>query len=364
MHRIRLFLPLLAAALVLLGAPVAHGATSTLVVSQVYAGGGNSGAAFANDFVELFNRGSSAVDLAGWTIQYASASSTSWSPTALSGSVQPGRYYLVQLASSAAVGSALPTPDATGTTNLANTGGKIALVHGTTALACGATAGSCASAAGLEDFVGYGSATDYEGSAAASSLSSTTALARDGSGCTDTDSNSVDFIVLAPGPRNSASPAASCDATPPPGESVSANAAVDIDIQSVLSISLERPTLSFGAAAAGDTPAAISEHVTVTSNNEAGYALAIHRTAFSPADLPLAVSASAPSGATLGGSLVGGVLAPIPVVPAPDLTIGSSTARSAASGDVWPTSIGFSSALPVVAPGRYTASVTYTLIGR
>ena len=52
-----------------LGVTSAHGASPDVVVSQVYAGGGNSGAPFANDFVELFNRGSTAVDVSGWTVQ-------------------------------------------------------------------------------------------------------------------------------------------------------------------------------------------------------------------------------------------------------------------------------------------------------
>jgi hypothetical protein len=362
MHRIRLLVALAGTAL-LLAVPVARGSASSLVVSQVYAGGGNSGAAYANDFVELFNRGSTAVDLTGWTVQYASAASTSWQATALAGSLQPGHYYLVQLASSGAVGAALPAPDATGTTNLANTGGKVALVNGLTALSCGAAAGSCASSAGLEDFVGWGNATDYEGSAAAPALSSTTADARAGSGCVDTGSSSADFADLAPGPRNSASPAASCAAEPPPSQTVTQAAAVDIDIQPVLSVSLERPTISFGSAVSGDQPAPISERVTVVSNNDTGYTLAVHRTAFTPADLPLGIAGTAPAGAALGGSLAGGAVAPIPVAPAADLVIGTSPGRSAGSGDVWSTSIGFASPLPVVAPGRYTASVTYTLIG-
>jgi type 1 fimbria pilin len=31
---------------------------------------------------------------------------------------------------------------------------------------------------------------------------------------------------------------------------------------------------------------------------------------------------------------------------------------------VWPTSIGFASAVPAVAPGHYTATLTFTVIGR
>src|SRR3954471_20035526 len=142
MHRVRLLVPLVALALVA-GAPAAHASASGLVVSQAYAGGGNSGASYTNDFVELFNGGSSTADLTAMSIQYASAASTSWAVTALAGTIQPGHYYLVMLASSGAVGSAMPSPDVTGTTNIANSGGKVALVQGTTALTCGASAGSC-----------------------------------------------------------------------------------------------------------------------------------------------------------------------------------------------------------------------------
>src|ERR1700675_1354015 len=101
MPRVRLLVMLLFTG-ALLVAPAARSASSDMVISQVYAGGGNSGATFTNDFVELFNRGSSAIDLSSWSIQYASASGTTWQATALTGSVQPGRYFLVQLASAAA----------------------------------------------------------------------------------------------------------------------------------------------------------------------------------------------------------------------------------------------------------------------
>lgn len=351
MHRIRLLVTLLLAT-ALLAVPAAHSASAGVVVSQVFAGGGNTGASFTNDFVELFNRGTTAVDLTGWTVQYATAAGTSWQVTALSGSIQPEHYYLVQLASSASIGAPLPTPDATGTSNLAVSGGKVAVVHDTAALGCGASAGSCSAISTVADLVGWGSATDYEGTGAAPALGSTTAAVRASGGCTDTDVSSADFSTATPAPRNSSTPAASCG-SPPGAESVSQSAAVDIDIQPVLSISLERPAVSFGTAAAGDTPAAISERVTVVSNNATGYALTVHRTAFAPSDLPLGLAASA-----------GGAFAPIPIPPAADLLIGSSAAPSADGGDIWPTSLGFASPLPLVAPGRYTAAVTYTLIGQ
>jgi predicted extracellular nuclease len=350
MRRFRfLFLPLLAC--VFLAVPAANGAGSSVVISQVFAGGGNSGAPYTNDFVELLNRGASAVDVSSWSIQYASASSTSWSTTALSGSIQPGHYYLVQLASGAN-GVALPTPDATGTTNMASTGGKVALVDGTTALTCGATAGSCSANPDVQDLIGYGSATDYEGGTAAPALSNTTAAVRADGGCTDTDSSSADFATASPSPRNSASAAATCGSSPPAGPTASAAASVDVDVQQVLSMSLERPTISFGTTVSGATPSPISEHVTVVSNDTAGYSLAVHRSSFSPSDLPL------------GLALPDTAVVPIPIAPASDLLIGGTTAPSAGGGDVWPTAIGFSAPLPVTTPGHYTATVTFTVIGK
>jgi hypothetical protein len=349
MSRIHLLLAL-AIACALAAAPFANGATANVVVSQVFAGGGNAGASYANDFVELLNRGATAVDLSGWTVQYAPASSTSWQTTALAGSIAPGRYYLVQLASTAQVGAPLPAPDATGTTNLASAGGKVALVRDATALTCGAAAGSCSSASFVEDLVGYGSATDYEGAGPAPALSSTTAALRAGGGCTDTNANATDFTAVAPAPRNTASQAASCSGGTTP--TASAGAAVDVDVQPVLSLSLERSSLSFGSILSGSTPAPLSERVTVVSNNATGYALTVHRSAFVPADLPLGIAAPA------GGSLVS-----IPIAPAPDRQIASSPTPSAPGGDLWPTSVGFTSALPVVGPGHYTATLTFTVIG-
>jgi hypothetical protein len=356
---------MLALAGALVVAPAARSASSDMVVGQLFAGGGNAGASYTNDFVELFNRGTTSVDLSGWSIQYASASGATWQVTPLSGSVQPGRYYLVELASAGATGAPLPTPDATGTANLAVSGGKVAVVRASAPLGCGASPGSCSADPLVADLIGYGSATDYEGGGPAPAPSNTTAALRAGGGCTDTDVNSSDFSAVSPGPRTSATAAAPCSAVPPPpGASVSESAAVDVDIQPVLSIALERQGVSFGNATPGDIPGAVSEQVTVASNNATGYALTVRRSAFLPADLPLGLSASAPSGGQLGGQLAGGAMAPIPIAPTPDLLVGTTAAPSAPAGDVWPTNVGFVSPLPLVAPGRYTTTVTFTVIGR
>jgi hypothetical protein len=359
MHRI-LLLALLSL-LVLLPSPAA-GSTSGVDVSQVYGGGGNSGATFQNDFVELFNAGATAVDISGWTLQYATAGGTSWQSTALTGTIAAGHYYLVQLASSAAVGAPLPAPDATGTTNLAATGGKIALVRGSTALTCGATAGSCSTDPSVEDLVGYGGASDFEGTGSAPATSSTQAVLRANAGCGDTGDNAADFTAATPVPRNAASASQPCAGTPPPAPGGAVH--VDVDVASMLSISLDHPTLSFGATAAGSTPAPLPENVTVSSNNPTGYALAVARTAFTPRDLPLALGATAPAGATLAPLLAGGALVPIPVQPAAALTIGTKGSATAAAGDTWPARLGFSAAVPLVPTGRYSATVTFTAIAQ
>jgi Lamin Tail Domain len=348
---------------VLATASVAVGSSPDVVVSQVYGGGGNAGAGFANDFVELFNRGAAPVDVGGWSIQYASAAATVWQATALSGTIAPGRSYLIALASTAAVGGALPKADLAGTTNLAVSGGKVALVRDAAPLTCGASAGSCSASPLVVDLVGYGSASDYEGKAAAPDLDATTAAVRAEGGCVDTDSSSADFTAAAPSPHNSAAAARPCSGAQASGASAR-GVAVNLDVSPALSISLDSATLSFGKVAPGSTPSPLAEHVTVVSNDAAGYSLTVHRSVFAPADLPLAISAVAPGTAKVGTGLAGGALVAIPVSPAKDLAVGSAAAPSAAAGDLWRAAFGFSAPLPAAGAGLHTATVTFTVIGR
>jgi lamin tail-like protein len=353
---------LLALLCVLLAVPAAARASATgVVVSQIYGGGGNTGASFRNDYVELLNAGTSSVDISGWTLQYATAAGTTWQPTPLSGTIAPGRYYLVQLASNGDVGASLPAPDASGTSNLAATSGKIALARRTTALACGATAGSCSAEPLVEDLVGYGAASDFEGAGSAPALSSTVAALRAGDGCVDAGVNATDFAAAPPSPRNSSFSTQSCASSPSPAASGSVR--VDLDIASVLKVSLDPASLSFGTATFGDTPPPLPENVTVSSNNAAGYSLAVARTVFAPRDLPLAIGATAPAGGKLGVGLAGG-LTPIPIAPAAALAVGTKDGPSSESGDVWATRIGFSSPLPLVSTGRYSTTVTFTVVSR
>ncbi|HRI65547.1 MAG TPA: lamin tail domain-containing protein [Polyangium sp.] len=179
----------------------------SVVISQVYVAGGNNGAAYTNDYVELHNRGNTPVNLAGWTLQYAAQMGTTWSGPTLNGTIAPGGYYLIQLASGGATGMMLPTPDLTNGTGLsASNGGKIALVSSTTTLS-----GGCPTGGQIRDFVGYGNAGCFEGTGTATLPSATQAIFRKTAGCTDTGQNGMDTELLAAAPRNSMTTAAQCD---------------------------------------------------------------------------------------------------------------------------------------------------------
>lgn len=206
------------AALALSLAGLAHASTSGVVISQVYGGGGNSGATYTNDFIELFNAGSAPVSLAGWSVQYAGGTGSSWTNKTNLPSVtlQPGQYFLIQQAAGTGGTTALPTPDATGTVAMGGTAGKVALVSSTTALT-----GTQPSGSTLVDLVGYGSASavnGYETATPGATTNSTGAL-RINAGCTDTDNNSADFTITAPTPRNSLSAFNVCSGSPAPSPS-------------------------------------------------------------------------------------------------------------------------------------------------
>ncbi len=195
--------------------PTAEALSSTIVISQIYGGGGNAGSTYTHDFIELFNRGNTTINVTGWSVQYASATGTTWQVTNLSGMIAPGKYYLVQEAQGAGGTTALPTPDATGTIAMSATAGKVALVNSTTALT-----GACPTGANIIDLIGFGATANcFEGTAAAPAPSNTTADIRAGNGCTETDQNSTDFATGAPTPRNSATAASTCGggSTPPTG---------------------------------------------------------------------------------------------------------------------------------------------------
>ncbi len=194
-----LSVPALALAALAVATP-AQAAPTSVLVNEVYGGGGNSGSTWRSDFVELSNPTDTAIDVTGWTVRYFSASGTSPSgtPTLLSGSIAPMHTYLVQESTGAGGTTDLPTPDATGTLTMSASSGRIELLD------AGGT---------LVDQVGYGAATTFEGTGPAPGLSNTTSDSRL-TPCTDTDNNSADFASGDPSPASSAADAFTCG--PPP----------------------------------------------------------------------------------------------------------------------------------------------------
>lgn len=71
--------------------PASATPSTAAVINEVYGGGGNSGATYTNDFIEVANLGSSPIAVDGWSVQYHSGSATgSWQVTPLSGTLAPG----------------------------------------------------------------------------------------------------------------------------------------------------------------------------------------------------------------------------------------------------------------------------------
>ena len=234
----RRFAPALCAALCL--AALASGARDAsaqtpvspdLVISQVYTRGGEPGATFRNDFVEIFNRGGATVNLADYSLQVLVSTqvppgsgnnvllpvTVRFVSTGGGFPVAPGKYVLYQFGSSGNNGAPLPVvPEAPGgpsNLNLPASTGRVALVRGMafhpyTQYGCGVERD-----AALADFFAYGPSTCVEGETNFPAPSPTTAALRNADGCADTNSNAADFTTAAPAPRNSASAARLCNLT-------------------------------------------------------------------------------------------------------------------------------------------------------
>ena len=189
----------------------ANASSSGVVISAIYTRGGSTGATYTNKFVEIFNAGTSSVDITGWTVRYASPTGLSWSGTTVSGSfsLQAGQRYLFQWNSNGASGIALPTPDASSGTASGGPGGKIGLFSSTAVCAVADPTGCT----GFVDYIGYGTATNFEGTVGPAPAVTEMAARKNG-GCTDSDNNGVNFELVAANPRNSASTLAPCVSAP------------------------------------------------------------------------------------------------------------------------------------------------------
>lgn len=189
-------------------APAVLASPSGVVISQIYGAGGNNGATYKNDYIEIFNAGTVAVDIGGWSVQYASSAGSSWQVTGIPGGTQlkAGQYLLIRQQAGAG-GTVDVVGDVNGNIPMSATAGKVALVRSTTAL-------SGTNPAGVEDIVSFGTASTPTEGSPTPTLSATSAAFRAADGCTDTNSNSADFSLAAPLPRNSASALKACGGTP------------------------------------------------------------------------------------------------------------------------------------------------------
>lgn len=183
-----------------------------VIITEVYGGGGNSGATLRNDFVELYNTTAEPVDIGGWSLQYYSAPGTG---TATSGNVfvfpaetfiQPNSHFLIQGAAGTGGSEDLPQPDAVMTINLGGTGGKIILYTVSEAQTIAASdLSSIIGNVAFKDYVPYGTtAVPVWGSPTTAVTNSTSAQRR----IVDlqyvyTQNIGVDFIVDTPTPQNS-----------------------------------------------------------------------------------------------------------------------------------------------------------------
>lgn len=157
--------------------------SNPIVISKIFGGGSqNADALYKYDFIELYNPADTAVDVTGWSVQYAvstsKADSSSWQVTPLTGTIPARGFYLIQEAGKAVLqGPDLPPSDAQGLIDLDNKDGKVALVSSTTALNTVNPIKPDVDGS-LVDFVGYGAAQSYYGSGPAPTPSAQKAIVR------------------------------------------------------------------------------------------------------------------------------------------------------------------------------------------
>lgn len=263
----------------LLFALVTLGASAQVRISQVYGGGGNTGATYTNDFVELFNAGTSTVDISGWSVQYTSAAGTgTWSVGTIPplSSIPAGGYFLVGFQGGTSGGVALPTTNSTAAFNMSATSGKVALANNNTALS---GANGC-TAASVVDAFGFGSGSCFESAVfSTTGITNTSSMHRKLSGCTDANNNSTDFEILPVAPRNSATTANPC------GAAVAALSALPANITGVTTV--------FGTASAEQT-------ITLSGSNLTGF----------PSNITVTASANLEISLTSGGTFTSDVSVP------------------------------------------------------
>ncbi len=200
-----------------------------LVITQVYTRGGEPGATYRNDYVEIFNRGNTPIDLGGYSLQTVvnappqpgggfpgglTTLTRLFTTPGVPAPLEPGHYRLFAYASSGENGASVPADSAPSANfDLPADFGRVALVRGAASVVqFGCLAGSDAA---VVDFFSYGTTTCAEGPAVVAAPTATTAATRNNNGCADTDNNVADFAVVAPNPHPRTTPASPCNLATP-----------------------------------------------------------------------------------------------------------------------------------------------------
>jgi len=200
--------------------------SAILRISQVYTRGGEAGATYTNDYVEIFNPGNTAIDINGWVISVKSVEGSTPSSINLqvsqSFSMTPGMHILIPFNGTGSNGQPLPnTLLSPVNLPLGSTSGQVIL------LSPGQTIPTACPTGAYVDGIGWGSSTCSEG-APATVPASNKSMTRVNGGCTDTNNNFADFQAADPNPRTFQSPATQCGSqsspTPTPSPSPSPTA--------------------------------------------------------------------------------------------------------------------------------------------
>jgi hypothetical protein len=259
---------------------LAHSQSTTVVISQVYSGGGvTSGTpTYKNDYVELHNVSATSQLLTGYSLQYGSntgnfgSSATNIYAFTAGTSIPSGGYLLIQLGTVGTVGTNFPVSADFVTTNInmAAASGKIALANQATTVGCGATATACTLPnALLIDVVSYGASNNAEGGSGVNNgvaLTNVQGGVRKTNGCQDTDNNNNDFTVTTnPVPRNSTSPVVTC------GGPVATISATPNITNITTSVGVASASQSFNISASNLTPAAGNLSIAPSSGLEISF---------------------------------------------------------------------------------------------
>ena len=197
-------------------------ANSDIRISQIYSRGGEAGATFQNDYIELFNRGQSSVDISGWSlnilnfagvppnIQISSTSIRLFGPNGIV--INPGSHFLIKFGGGGSNGQPIDTSDINlNPVPISDVGGQIILLDKDKTLPFGFCPAAPDLTGNVVDYVGYGTAICYEGHVTLAPPPDK-ALLRIGGGCTDNNDNLADFSFATPTPRSRLTGATPCGA--------------------------------------------------------------------------------------------------------------------------------------------------------